>query len=106
MGHRFSIDKMEPQRRAMAINCIRANRHFSLVEIISCLRELGITEVSKSSLHRYLPTLDRKDALCASPNEGTVITIVERGTGEVFTLASSASGRIIAEMVKGLELPV
>ncbi|QDL55341.1 hypothetical protein [Rhodoferax aquaticus] len=105
MSRRFSIDKMEPHRRTMAIDCIRANRHFSLVEIIANLRELGITEISKSALHRYLPTLDKKDSLCASPNEGTIVTIVERGTGEVITLASSASGRTIAEMVKGLQLP-
>jgi hypothetical protein len=105
MGRRCSIEKLSPELRTVVIDCIRANRHFTLNEIIFSLKERGITEVSRSALQRFLPGLDKKDALCASPNEGTIVTIVERGTGEVRTVKSSASGLAIETMIAKIGLP-
>jgi hypothetical protein len=105
MGRRSTIDKLPPKVRTVIIDCIRANRHFTLDEIIFSLEQHGFTQMSRAALHRYLPTLDKKDALCANPNEGTIVTIVERGSGEVRTVKSSASGLAIEELIKEIGLP-
>ncbi len=105
MGRRSSIEKLSPEVRTAVIDCIRAHRHFTLDEIIFTLEERGFTEVSRSSLHRFLPSLDKKDALCANPDEGTIVTIVERGSGEVRTVKSSASGLAIDELIKKIGFP-
>ena len=105
MGRRNSIDKLPPKVRSAVIDCIRAHRHFTLDEIILALEERGFMDVSRSSLHRFLPRLDKNDALLANPEEGTIVTIVERGSGEVRTVNSSASGLAIATLIKELGLP-
>lgn len=104
MGRRSTIGKLPPEQRTAVINCIRANRHFTLDEIMFSLKESGFTQLSRSSLGRFLPDLDRMDALCANPNEGTIVTIVERGSGEVRTVKSSASGLAIEQLLKKMEL--
>lgn len=105
MGRRSKIDKLPPELQAKVIDCIRVNRHFTLNEIIFSLQERGFTQVSRSALQRFLIGLDEKDALCANPNEGTIVTIVERGTGEVRTVKCSASGLAIEAMIRKIGLP-
>ncbi|MBK6567961.1 hypothetical protein [Candidatus Aalborgicola defluviihabitans] len=105
MGRRSNIDKLPPELHTVAIDCIRAHRHFTLDEMMFSLKELGFTQISRAALHRFLPELDKKDALCANPNEGTIVTIVERGTGEVRTVRSSASGLAIQTLIAKIGLP-
>lgn len=105
MGRRSSIEKLAPEIRTAVIDCIRAHRHRTLDEIASSLNERGFIGISRSSIHRYLPGLDQRDALCANPNEGTIVLIIERGSGEVRTVKSSASGLAIATLIQKLGLP-
>lgn len=105
MGRRSKIDTLPPELHTAVIDCIRAHRHLTLDEMMSALAERGFNQISRAGLHRFLSTLDDKDALCANPNEGTVVSIVERGTGEVRTVLSSASGLAIATLIKKLGLP-
>ena len=104
MGRRSNIEILEPKLRSAMIDCIRAHRRFTLDEQMSYLKERGFTQVSRSGLGRFLQEFDKKEALCANPNEGTVVTIVERGTGEVRVVKSSASGLAIAALIKNIGL--
>jgi hypothetical protein len=102
MGRRSNIDKLPPELHSAVVDCIRAHRHFTLDELMSALEELGFSQISRSALHRFFTTLDQRDALCANPNEGTIVTIVERGTGEVRMVKSSASGLAIQSLIASL----
>ena len=104
MGRRAKIDKLPPELHTAAIDCIRAHRHLTINEIVRVFEERGFPKISRSAIQRFLPGLDKKDALCANPNEGTIVMIVERGTGEVRTVKSSASGLAIEAMIKKLTL--
>ena len=43
--------------------------------------------------------LREKDATLATPEEGTIVTIVERGSGEVRLVKTAASAEAIATLI-------
>lgn len=102
MGRISSIHRMDDQQRAVVDRCIREHRYTGLSDIAATLADQGIT-IPRSNLHRHLSALREKDALVASPDEGTIVTIVERGTGEVRVLKTTASGQAIAAMIEKLQ---
>ncbi|MBD3893910.1 hypothetical protein [Hydrogenophaga sp.] len=55
--------------------------------------------MSRSSLHWYVFALKEKDVNLASPEQGTIVTIVERSTGEVRLVKSAASAESIATLI-------
>lgn len=105
MGRRSTIDSLPPGLNTAAIDCIRAHRHMTLDNILAALIEQGFANITRAALHRYIRILDKKDSLCANPNEGTIVTIVERGTGEVRIVKSSASGKMIEILIKQIGIP-
>ena len=49
--------------------------------------------------NRYRLKLREKDATLATPEEGTIVTIVERGSGEVRLVKTAASAEAIATLI-------
>lgn len=98
MGRLTGIELL-PEHEKMAVDrCIREHRYTGLDDMVSELAEQGI-KVNRSSLHRYLLKLRDKDATLATPEEGTIVTIVERATGEVRLVKSAASADAIATLI-------
>ncbi len=105
MGRRHTVSSLPADKQTAVLDCIRAYRYLTLDGMLAELEKHGLAGIiSRSALHRFLPELDKRDALRANPDEGTIITIVERGTGEVRTVKSSASGAAIEEMIVKLTL--
>lgn len=99
MARKFNIERLPPELYSEVVNCIRAHRHMTIEDIVLAVNKGGLIHTSRSSLHRFLAKLDAKDAICASQEELTIITIVERKTGVVRTVKSSASGLAIELMI-------
>lgn len=102
MGNHFSISRLPAEQQALVNKSIRSNRYRDLDIIMDELSDLGVGGFSRSALHRYLCVLREKDALCAQPEDGTIVTIVERGTGEVRVVKTSASGEAVAALIAGI----
>lgn len=69
-----------------------------LDDMVTDLAAQGIS-VNRSSLYRYMLKLREKDATLATPEEGTIVTIIERATGEVRLVKSAASADAIATLI-------
>lgn len=82
MGRLLKIELLPEAERIAIDRSIREHRYMLLDEIVADLAAQGIV-VGRSSLHRYVVKLREKDATLATPEEGTIVTIVERGSGEV-----------------------
>lgn len=105
MGRRSTIESLPPDTQAAVLNYIRSHRHYTIDEMLESLKSQGLACPSRSALGRYMQKLDAKDALCANPSEGTIVTIVERGTGEVRTIKCDVPGAIIERRIRELSVP-
>ena len=101
MGRASNILYLSPEQRAIVDACIRRHHYVDIVVAVAELEAKGI-ELSKSGLHRYALKLKERDALHAGTQDGTIVIIVERGTGAVTTLTTGASRDAIAGMIAGL----
>jgi hypothetical protein len=98
MGRNTKIER-GPEHERMAIDrCIREHRYMGLDDMVFDLAAQGIT-VNRSSLHRYMLKLRDRDSTLAAPEEGTIVTIIERSTGEVRLVKSAASAEAIATLI-------
>ncbi len=100
MGRNSKIANLPIEKQMQVDQCIHAHRYISLNGMMITLRELGITTVSRSALGRYVAGLRERDALHAQPEEGTLVTIVERSTGEVRIVKTCASGLAVAALIE------
>ena len=82
MGRLLKIELLPEAERIAIDRSIREHRYMLLDEIVTDLAGQGIA-VGRSSPHRYVVKLREKDATLATPEEGTIVTIVERSSGEV-----------------------
>jgi len=98
MGRLTSIDKLPEHERMAVDRCIREHRYMGIENMVLALVEQGI-KVNRSSLHRYTVKLRDKDATLATPDEGTIVTIVERATGQVRLVKCAASAEAIATLI-------
>lgn len=80
---------------------IRASRYRSMNTTLEALRKEGI-DVSRSALGRYALSLKRDDGLMASPADNTIITIVERNSGKIRVVKTSAPADAIASHLESL----
>ncbi len=94
----FHYLSLEDQERVN--KCIRIHQYSNLDWMMSDLKECGVTGFSRGALHRQVLRLKEADALCANPNEGTVVTIIERGSGSVRIIKTSASGLAVATILE------
>ena len=98
MGRVLKIATRPEHERIAIDRTIREHNYLVLDNILSDLEGQGI-KVSRSSLHRYVFALKEKDINLASPEQGTIVTIVERATGEVRLVKSAASAESIATLI-------
>ena len=98
MGRLTGIEMLQEHEKMAVDRCIREHRYVGLDDMVSTLDEQGI-KVTRSSLHRYLLKLRDRDATLATPEEGTIVTIVERATGEVRLVKTAASAESIATLI-------
>lgn len=94
----LSVDHQEGLRA-----CIRSHQYVNLNSMMADLKKRGITGITRSALHRHVVNLKASDALCANSDEGTVVTIIERGSGEVRVIKTCASGLSIATMLEKIK---
>lgn len=99
MGRLSLGRRLEAETRGIVDRCIRANQYQDLLGIVAELAGQGIT-IPRSTLHRYVTALREADALCALPDEGTIVTIVERGTGQVRVVKTAATGLAVAALIE------
>lgn len=100
MGRNSNVSSLPLDQQLQVDDCIRSHRYMNLDSIMDAVQRRGIAGFSRSALHRYLKGLKVNDALHANPEEGTIITIVERGTGEVRVIKTRGSGMAIAAMIE------
>ena len=104
MGRTSTVRRLAIEDQVVVDRCIRAHSYCSLDAIVEDLAEQGI-HLSRSSVHRHAQKLQIADGLFALPSEGTIITIVERGSGEIRVLKTSASGAAVAEFLERIRSP-
>lgn len=100
MGRISIIKRLDLSSRSIVDRVIRAHAYLDVDKIVAELEAEGI-EIARSSLHRYLVGLRERDALCAQPLEDTVITIVERSTGVVRVIKTSATADALIRLIEG-----
>ena len=99
MGRHSNIASLALNQQTQVDQCIRAHRYRNLDFIMEEVETLGISGFSRSALHRYLLKLEKDDALHADPEQSTIVTIIERVTGEIRVVKTSASGFAIAALI-------
>lgn len=105
MGRISRIGSLPEAQQTQVDHAIRSNQYRNLDLILSRLQEQGIPGLSRSGLHRNAGGLKERDAFIANPEHGTVVTIVERGTGEVRVVKTCASGVAITAMIDQITAP-
>jgi hypothetical protein len=98
MGRNTKIEQGPEHERIAIDRCIREHRYMGLDRMVADLAAQGLS-VNRSSLQRYMSKLREKDANLATPEEGTIVTIVERASGEVRLVKSAASADAIATLI-------
>lgn len=101
MGRMCKIDQLPVEQGLVVKNVVRKHRYNQVDAMRAELDGLNIT-VSRSALHRFVLKLKHSDALCANPDEETIVTIVERSSGEVRVIKTSAKAEIVAAVISSL----
>ena len=104
MGRLSEIDKLPEEHRCIAEACIRQHRYGQIDKVVEILAEQGIS-VARSSVHRHGRKLSECDMMCASPEEGTVVTIVERQSGAVRVVNTQANAEAVATLIATFKFP-
>lgn len=100
MTRRSFVDALAADKQVAAVALLRANRHLSLDQVKEALeKELGI-QASRSAVHRFLVKLAAYDRRRAAKNEDTIITIVERTTGEVRIISTSLPASTVEALIR------
>lgn len=102
MGRNSKIELLPAEEQSKVHEIIRAHRYLILDNILEDIKALGIRGVSRSALGRYVPRLKAQDFIKAAPDEGTVVTIVERSTGKVLVVTTAAAADLVAEKINGI----
>jgi hypothetical protein len=100
MTRRSFVDALPADERVKAITVLRANRHRSLDQIKAALSEQVGIDASRSAVHRATTKLDAYDRQNAAADEGTIVTIVERATGEVRVVKTSLPPSTIEDLIR------
>lgn len=104
MGRLSAITRFDAPTQVIIDRCIRAHRYQEYHKAVNELAAQGI-KVARSTLHRYAVGLRERDAMTAYPEEGTVVTIVERSTGLVRVVKTSASAEALVALIEGKTRP-
>jgi len=90
---------LTPEQHAAADALIRAYRYAQLETVKLELERDGVKVSSRSALYRYAKQLRQRDQLTMAEADATVVTIVQRDTGQVTLLTTPLSAETIANLV-------
>ena len=99
MSRISTVKRLGLASRTVVDRVIRSHGYLDVDKIVEELELEGI-KVARSTLHRYLVGLRERDALCAQPMEDTVVTIVERSTGLVRVIKTSATAEALVTLIE------
>lgn len=102
MGRLTSIQKLPPEIRAKVDALLNAHPHFTLNQLMELLSENDLNVCSRSALSRYLTAECGRRSMLPLREDETVITIIERKTGEVRVLKTPVSAALVAAAVDKL----
>lgn len=100
MSKASNVAYLKPEQRAIVDACIRRHLYVNTAAMVAELAGRDI-KLSKSGLNRYASKLRAGEALHAGTSNATIVIIVERGTGSVTSLTTSASQDVVAALVAG-----
>lgn len=103
MARATALGEYSQEQQLRAIALMRANRHRTLDEIVEELKTLDGMTISRSSVHRTLRKLNARDQLLANDQEQVIVTIVDRGTGEVRVIKTPVLAEMIESMIRSAE---
>ncbi len=99
MGRRKVLDRLPPTNRAAVVDCIRRNPHLTLNELLSPIRELVSSPISRSALARAIPAVQVVESPLKVSTQMTILLIVEPSSGEVRTVRTPLSGLEIEQLI-------
>ncbi|MBB2775044.1 UNVERIFIED_ORG: hypothetical protein HNP28_000315 [Comamonas terrigena] len=99
MGRTSTAKRLTPAAQQALDLAIRASSYIDLDKVRAQLQGGGII-FTRSSLYRYAAKLRARDAMTATPEEGTVVTIVERPSGLVQVVKTSMPGNAVAALIQ------
>ncbi|KAB2905597.1 MAG: helix-turn-helix domain-containing protein [Burkholderiaceae bacterium] len=103
MSRKSAFDSLAPELQTRVIALVRANRHKSLDDIKAVLTASEGITISRSAIHRTLTKLNARDHLVALPAEQTVVTVVDRVSGEVRVVKTAIPAAVIEAMIRSAE---
>lgn len=102
MGRLSSIQRLTPDVRVKFDALLSAHPHFTLDQLMSLLAENNLDVCSRSALGRYLAAENGRRSFPPLDDDETVITIIERRSGEVRVLRTPVSATLVAAAVEKL----
>lgn len=104
MGRIEAVKYMVPEQMAMVDACIRKHYYSKFTEAAEALSKQGI-EISRSALHRRAQKLRAIDAAHTATPHDTIVIVMERSTGGVTSVATSASRDAVLAAIERLRQP-
>lgn len=101
MGRISTFKYLTPEQHAKADALIRKHRYAQIDVVHEALTEMGVS-ISRSAVGRYIQKLRLSDGLVMDYKDATVVTIVERSTGNVFVLKTPVMGAELAAHIESL----
>ena len=103
MGRRSTFASLEPQTQARVLAVMRANRHKAIDDIRAILIAAEGIDISRSAVHRTLLKINARDQLLARADEQTVVTAVDRASGEVLIIKTALPAVLIERLIREAE---
>jgi len=104
MGRKSAFESLEPEKKAKVLAFIRANRHKVIDDIQTALLEVEGVDIARSTLHRTITKINARDQLLARAEEQTVVTVVDRVTGEVRVIKTCMPGDLVEALIRQTEV--
>ncbi len=101
MGRVSTFKYLTPEQHAIADACIRRYRYARIDAILEELQAADI-KISRSALGRYMKQLGESDGMLMETNDATVVTIVDRASGNVMVLKTAVNWSALASYIRAL----
>lgn len=102
MGRKSAFESLEPEKQAKALALVRAHRHKSIDDVRALMEAEGI-DMARSSLHRAMTKINARDQLLVRAEEQSVITVVDRISGEVRVIKACIPGDLVETLIRQAE---
>ena len=101
MGRNSTMQQMTAEDNARADACIRQHRFININAIKAALEAEGI-QISRAALHRYMQRLAKRDGLNFGSENDTVIVVMQRSTGAVVQLSTTATIEMVVSHIASI----